>query len=36
VTTEALARANEKYGLEMDLGSVPGLCQRFGLTFPEL
>ncbi len=34
--TEALTRANEKYELEMDLGSVPDLCRRFGLTFPEL
>ncbi len=25
-----------KYKLEMDLGSIPGLCERFGLTFPEL
>jgi mannose-6-phosphate isomerase-like protein (cupin superfamily) len=33
---EAFARLNEKYGLEMDFESVPGLCQRFGLVFPEL
>jgi len=34
--TEAFARINERYSLEMDLESVPGLCRRFGLTFPEL
>ena len=22
---------SERYGLEMDPGSVPGLCERFGL-----
>jgi mannose-6-phosphate isomerase-like protein (cupin superfamily) len=33
---EAFARINEKYSLEMDFESVPGLCERFGLTFPEL
>ena len=27
---------NKKYSLDMDFGSVPGLCQRFGLTFPQL
>lgn len=27
---------NRKYQLEMDFGSVPGLCARFGLSFPEL
>ncbi len=26
----------ERYGLEMDLGSVPDLCARFGLTHPML
>lgn len=30
------AEINRKYSLEMDFGSVPGLCERFGLTFPEL
>lgn len=33
---EAFARISEKYALDMDLESVPGLCERFGLTFPEL
>lgn len=23
-----------RYGLEMDVASVPGLCERFGLTHP--
>jgi len=27
---------NKKYALDMDFDSVPGLCERFGLTFPEL
>jgi mannose-6-phosphate isomerase-like protein (cupin superfamily) len=30
------AAINEKYSLEMDFDSVPRLCQRFGLTFPQL
>ena len=34
--TERLERINEKYSLEMDLESIPGLCERFGLTYPEL
>ncbi len=29
-----LPSINKKYGLEMDFGSVPTLCERFGLTFP--
>lgn len=33
---EAFARINAEYDLEMDFDSVPGLCRRFGLTFPEL
>jgi hypothetical protein len=33
---EAFAAINAKYDLDMDFGSVPGLCERFGLTFPEL
>ena len=33
---EAFARINAKYSLEMDFESVPELCARFGLTFPEL
>jgi gentisate 1,2-dioxygenase len=34
--TERLAQINEKYGIDMDFESVPELCERFGLTFPEL
>lgn len=30
------AGINARYELDMDFGSVPGLCQRFGLTFPQL
>jgi hypothetical protein len=30
------AEINKKYDLQMDFSSVPGLCERFGLTFPEL
>lgn len=30
------AEINEKYSLDMDFDSVPGLCERFGVTFPEL
>lgn len=33
---EAFARISEKYALDMDPTSVPDLCARFGLTFPEL
>jgi mannose-6-phosphate isomerase-like protein (cupin superfamily) len=33
---EKFAEINKKYDLQMDFGSVPGLCERFGLTFPEL
>ena len=33
---EKFAQINERYFLEMDFGSVPELCRRFGLTFPEL
>ena len=33
---EAFARISEKYRLDMDFESVPALCRRFGLTFPEL
>ncbi len=33
---EAFARINAEFDLEMDFDSVPGLCRRFGLTFPEL
>jgi mannose-6-phosphate isomerase-like protein (cupin superfamily) len=31
----AFARINEKYALEMKFESVPDLCSRFGLTFPQ-
>ncbi len=30
------AAISEKYALDMELESVPGLCERFGLTFPRL
>ena len=30
------AAVNERYGLEMDFESVPGLCERFGLRHPML
>jgi mannose-6-phosphate isomerase-like protein (cupin superfamily) len=30
------AEINRKYSLDMDFDSVPGLCERFGLTFPQL
>ena len=30
---EWLAELSGRYGLELDLASVPGLCERFGLTF---
>lgn len=33
---ERLMQINEKYEIEMDLEGVPALCERFGLTFPEL
>lgn len=33
---ERFAEINEKYSLDMDFESVPDLCERFGLTFPEL
>jgi len=33
---DAFAAINERYSLEMDFESVPGLCDRFGLTFPDL
>jgi len=31
---ETLAGLNERYGIDMDLSSVPGLVERFGLVFP--
>lgn len=33
---ERFAQINQKYSLEMNFESVPDLCQRFGLTFPQL
>ncbi|SFH51579.1 cupin domain-containing protein [Modicisalibacter xianhensis] len=33
---ERFAQINAKYSLDMDFDSVPELCKRFGLTFPEL
>ena len=30
------AEINRSYGLEMDFDTVPRLCERFGLTFPQL
>jgi len=30
------AEINRKYELDMDFESVPGLCERFGLRFPQL
>lgn len=30
-----MVQINETYGLEMDLDSVPALCERFGLSFRE-
>lgn len=33
---EAFAEISRKYELDMDFDSVPVLCERFGLTFPEL
>jgi mannose-6-phosphate isomerase-like protein (cupin superfamily) len=32
---EQWSEINEKYSLEMDFDSVPDLCERFGLTYPE-
>ena len=33
---EKFVEINSKYSLDMDFDSVPRLCQRFGLTFPQL
>jgi quercetin dioxygenase-like cupin family protein len=33
---ERFAEINAKYCLDMDFDSVPWLCERFGLTFPEI
>ena len=32
---EKAAKINEKYSLEMDFESIPGLCERFGLHSPD-
>ncbi|MBA2707063.1 MAG: cupin domain-containing protein [Gemmatimonadaceae bacterium] len=34
IDPQAMAAMRERYGLEMDLGSVPVLAQRFGLRLP--
>jgi len=31
---ETLGELNERYGLEMDPDSIPGLVERFGVVFP--
>lgn len=33
---QRFAEINAAYHLDMDFDSVPGLCRRFGLTFPQL
>ncbi len=33
---EKFAEINKKYALDMKFESVPELCQRFGLSFPQL
>lgn len=33
---ERFAQINRQYELDMDFDSVPGLCTRFHLTFPQL
>jgi mannose-6-phosphate isomerase-like protein (cupin superfamily) len=30
-----LTRLNKRYAIDMDFDSIPALCQRFGLRFPE-
>ncbi len=30
---ESLAALGARYGLEFDFGSIPGLCERFGVSF---
>jgi hypothetical protein len=30
---DALADLGARYGLEFDFSSIPGLCERFGVTF---
>jgi mannose-6-phosphate isomerase-like protein (cupin superfamily) len=34
VEPEVLTELNERYGLEMDPDSIPGLVERFGVVFP--
>jgi hypothetical protein len=31
-----LRQLNERYAIDMDFDSIPALCDRFGLRFPEL
>jgi len=33
---ERFKKINARYDLDMDFESVPRLCERFGLTFPEM
>lgn len=33
---ERFVQINARYSLDMDFESVPALCERFGVTFPEL
>lgn len=33
---QQFSKINHKYSLAMDFNSVPGLCDRFNLTFPDL
>ncbi len=33
---QKFAEINRKYSLDMDFESIPSLCDRFGLTFPQL
>ena len=33
---DRLVEINKKYAIDMDFESVPRLCQRFGLSFPEM
>jgi mannose-6-phosphate isomerase-like protein (cupin superfamily) len=32
---ERVKEINDKYSIEMDFDSIPGLCERFGLRVPE-
>jgi mannose-6-phosphate isomerase-like protein (cupin superfamily) len=31
-----LARLNHRYAIDMDFDSIPALCERFGLRFPQV